>query len=238
MNMNDIIEDVLESSNKIVIVSLIAKAIILVLLFFAVSDQPSEFYVFIRWVFFILFLLITFLDQQRNKKISVYFWIAFATFFNPLIPIYFQNKEIWGLIDSLIFITILVTGFLQDIVDYNFELEIASHIERIARKSSPNILYSITYKAKLYYVEGLKDINSNRNYLKISECLFDILIKYLPDNPDFYIMRGIVKSKLYSIKLAFDDFEYARRKDNRVLIPSANEIRDLTLDNYKEQLFV
>jgi hypothetical protein len=235
------IDGILADYNKIAISSLIVKAIVATLLFIAFQGQTSSFYATMRWIVFPLLLILVLLDNKRGKNWVTFGWVSLAVFFNPLIPIYFNDYDKWRAIDSLGIIFIIASAWIYDIVGYNSESEIAQHINRRALKIPLFTIDRLLETSSNYYDLSMTENRNNKKrnlYLKISEKLLGILIGYLGMNAELYIRRGIVTSRLYHFSVAKLNFDTAHEIDKNYIIPSETEVHNLTFTNFKEFLYV
>lgn len=229
----------LDDYHKIMRVTIVAQIIIIILIFFASAGQSSRFYYFLRMILPLLFLIVAFLDQARERKIFIYFWIIFATFFNPLFPIYFHIKESWQQIDIMVFI-ITVISLLFNIVIYYNGFQIANHVERRARiRYYVDIIQKLFIDAENYFHLSYFETRASRKnmYLNTSENICKILIDNDPLRAEFWLLKGVVKAKQYRFHMAIPDFKKANNLDKRIIIPNEEEIKDLTSINYKTKLY-
>jgi hypothetical protein len=85
------------------------------LLFIALADLPIGYYTFLRIVVTIgaVSVIVTEFENGINFWIIVFGIIAIV--FNPLIPVYLNNKDIWMPIDILAAILFLIKSFTNKI---------------------------------------------------------------------------------------------------------------------------
>jgi hypothetical protein len=85
------------------------------LLFIALADLPIGYYIFLRIVVTIgaVSVIVTEFENGINFWIIVFGIIAIV--FNPLIPVYLNNKDIWMPIDILAAILFLIKSFTNKI---------------------------------------------------------------------------------------------------------------------------
>jgi hypothetical protein len=84
------------------------------LLLLALTDLPIGYYTFLRIVVTISAIVV--LVQEHKNRIS--FWIIsfgiIVILFNPIIPIYLNNKSIWLSIDILVAIIFIVKSLITN----------------------------------------------------------------------------------------------------------------------------
>ncbi len=83
------------------------------LLLLGIVNLPIGYYTFLRIVVTIGAVLVSISEYQENKEISVWLiaFVLIAIIFNPIIPIYFNNKDIWIPIDIVSAIIFGVKSF-------------------------------------------------------------------------------------------------------------------------------
>ena len=83
------------------------------LLLIGIADLPIGYYTFLRIVVCIASCLIAYGSYAQEEKISfgtILFGVI-ALIFNPIFPIYLQEKDIWTVIDLLSAISFICAGF-------------------------------------------------------------------------------------------------------------------------------
>ena len=81
-----------------------------VLLLLGLADLPIGYYTLLRIVVCLSACIITCVNYDRQKKINfgaVYFGII-ALLFNPIIPIYLREKDVWAVIDIIAAISFMI----------------------------------------------------------------------------------------------------------------------------------
>ena len=90
----------------------IISAILLLLTFF---DWPYGFYTFLRIAVTGSAIYYAYLLYLAEKFKSFWFWVlmAITILFNPIIPVYLHDKDLWGFIDAgiAIFFLLLISNF-------------------------------------------------------------------------------------------------------------------------------
>lgn len=81
------------------------------LLFVGIADLPIEYYLFLRIVvtFSVVIVLVNELKRGLNFWIIAFGLIAIT--FNPIIPVYLNDKSTWMLIDFLVGVLFLIKSF-------------------------------------------------------------------------------------------------------------------------------
>lgn len=84
------------------------------LLLLAMADMPSGYYVFMRIVVCLSCCIIARSSYNRGNSInaSVVLFGLMAILFNPIIPIYLYDRDIWILIDIVGAIIFIIKGLL------------------------------------------------------------------------------------------------------------------------------
>ena len=85
------------------------------------------------------------------------------------------------------------------------------------------------------------DDKERKMYIKISKELVEILIYYLkgmPEEVELYIMKGIIRSRLYHHEYAIMDFNYAKKLNDSIRVPEIDELKKLNFKNYRDKIFV
>ena len=86
------------------------------MLILAMLELPIGYYTFLRIIIFIgaIFVMIDDFKIQNEITFSVLFFGTIAILFNPITPIYFNNKDIWMVIDIIVAISFIFKGFTID----------------------------------------------------------------------------------------------------------------------------
>ena len=232
--------------NWLTLSSSIIKIIVFILLLFAMEGQSSSYYVTQRFILFVLLISLFTLDTIRGRIYSKFIWIPFATFFNPFIPIYFQEFDIWKNLDAFILIITIFSFLFNDIFTINDPWKIAHYIKYLEFKQRVYCINNLIQETKDYFdiqdeKGGQMDDKERKMYIKISKELVEILIYYLkgmPEEVELYIMKGIIRSRLYHYEFATMDFNYAKKLNNSIRIPEQDEIRKTNFKNYHKKFFV
>lgn len=84
------------------------------LLLIGIADLDIGYYTFMRIVVFLAGCLITYASYKENDKVD--FWtVAFALvtiLFNPIIPVYLHDKEVWAVLDFVGAAIFGIKGFI------------------------------------------------------------------------------------------------------------------------------
>ena len=91
-------------------VSVIARAVAVVLLFWGLARHPSDYYTVIRWVVCGVVAYSTFVAFSLKKNTWVWGLGFIALFFNPLIPVRL-NKDTWEIIYVVTAFTLIISIF-------------------------------------------------------------------------------------------------------------------------------
>ena len=237
---------ILESSKKLIAIIVFLKLLSIIFLYFALQEQPSTFYVINRWVLSFLFLIISVLYIYRAKYYFSYLFIPLFTIVNPIVPLYFHNFNVWIDIDKAFICIIVISIITLDIIFYNSPLEQVNIIYRSLMKpfnQNGAIKNLLLYNVESEFRKGMNPKNANKKgyHLIVSKELIEILIDYDRYNPEFFIKKAIILKKLpitaYIMESSKDSLEYAKDYDNRISIPSEDEISKLNFDNYEEILY-
>ncbi|MFZ3578311.1 DUF6804 family protein [Virgibacillus sp. DJP39] len=85
---------------------MIARILLIIVIFFGILNQPYSYYEFLRIFVFIISVILTINSFQKvNKSGFEYLYLGLAILFNPIIPIY-ASKEIWVIFDVVSIILI------------------------------------------------------------------------------------------------------------------------------------
>ena len=73
-------------------------------LFVGIADLPNGYYTLLRIVVSIIGAILTVIEYDCNKTISIrcIFLGLIVLLFNPIIPVYLQDKDVWTVIDVLV----------------------------------------------------------------------------------------------------------------------------------------
>jgi uncharacterized RDD family membrane protein YckC len=91
------------------LVEKICKIISVLLLIGALAPQSPSYFIFLRWAVFISMGIVTYFVYTRKDEKWMWFFIAIACVYNPLIPIYLQNRDLWLILDVLSITSILMS---------------------------------------------------------------------------------------------------------------------------------
>ena len=84
-------------------------------LLLGVADFPIGYYTFMRIVVFIASCMIISINYKTYNKINL--WIVLfaliAILFNPIIPIYLHDKDIWAILDIVGAIIFIIDGIIR-----------------------------------------------------------------------------------------------------------------------------
>lgn len=83
-------------------------------LLLGIADMPMGYYTFMRIVVFLAGIFAAFMSYSENESIN--FWtIIFALvaiLFNPIIPVYLHDKEVWAILDSIGAVIFIIKGII------------------------------------------------------------------------------------------------------------------------------
>ena len=84
------------------------------MLLLALADMPSGYYVFMRIVLCLACTLVAYGSYKRNDSLngSAVLFGLMAILFNPIIPVYLHDREIWMPIDTIGAIIFVIKGFI------------------------------------------------------------------------------------------------------------------------------
>ena len=84
------------------------------LLLVALANMPSGYYVFMRIIVSLASAIIAYGSYKREDSLngSAILFGLMAILFNPIIPVYLYDREIWGPIDILGAIVYIIKGFV------------------------------------------------------------------------------------------------------------------------------
>ena len=82
-----------------------------ILLFIALADLPIGYYTFLRIVITIGAIAVIVAEYKNGFSFWVITFGLIAIIFNPLIPIYLNNKDTWVPIDIMVAILFIIKSF-------------------------------------------------------------------------------------------------------------------------------
>ena len=84
------------------------------LLLLALADMPGGYYVFMRIVVCLASAVVAYGSYKREDSVngSVILFGLMAILFNPIIPVYLHDREIWMPIDIIGAIVFVIKGFV------------------------------------------------------------------------------------------------------------------------------
>ena len=85
------------------------------LLFIALADLPIGYYTFLRIVVTIGAAAVVVIEYENGLNFWLMAFVIIAILFNPLIPIYLNEKDTWMLIDIVVAILFLIKSFTYKI---------------------------------------------------------------------------------------------------------------------------
>lgn len=82
------------------------------LLLLALADMPSGYYVLMRIIVCLLSSVIAYSEfKDEGVNLSVIVFGVIAIVFNPIIPVYLYDRDIWAPIDIIGAIAFIIKGF-------------------------------------------------------------------------------------------------------------------------------
>lgn len=93
--------------------AIVSSLLVGILMLIAVADNPYGYYQFLRVATVILSLFIAYAiykSDEENK--TVWFFVAVAVLFNPLLPIYL-DKSLWVVIDILVAFSVPIVTIIS-----------------------------------------------------------------------------------------------------------------------------
>jgi len=81
------------------------------LLLIGIAELPYGYYTFLRIVVFLVSLYSAYQIKDAGKNVWILLYVGLAILFNPIIPIYLYDKEVWMVIDGLAGIFMLFGGY-------------------------------------------------------------------------------------------------------------------------------
>lgn len=84
----------------------------IMLLLLAIADMPSGYYVFMRIVVCFACCIVAYnaYNDKNSISVGVVIFGLMAVLFNPIVPIYFHDKDIWIVIDVIAAIIFTIKG--------------------------------------------------------------------------------------------------------------------------------
>ena len=84
------------------------------LLLLALADMPSGYYVLMRIVVCLASVIVAYGGYKREDSVNgtVILFVLMAILFNPIIPVYLYDREIWMPIDIIGAIVFVIKGFV------------------------------------------------------------------------------------------------------------------------------
>lgn len=83
-----------------------------VLLLLALADMPSGYYVIMRIIVCLISSVIAYSEfKDEGVNLSVVIFGVIAILFNPIIPVYLYDRDIWAPIDIISAIAFVIKGF-------------------------------------------------------------------------------------------------------------------------------
>ena len=86
-----------------------------VFLLLGVVDLPIGYYTFMRIVVFISSCLIISINYKEHNKLDLWtiLFALIAILFNPIIPIYLHDKDVWAILDVIGAIIFMINGVIR-----------------------------------------------------------------------------------------------------------------------------
>lgn len=97
-------------NKSFITISTIVRGITILLLLWALADNPYEYYQFLRWVVMAVFGLTAYLAYTQHKIWWMGGMLAISILFNPIFPFYL-DREVWILIDLFVAIILFISIF-------------------------------------------------------------------------------------------------------------------------------
>lgn len=84
------------------------------MLFLALADMPSGYYVLMRIVVCFACVIVAYDSYKKEDSLngSTILFGLMAILFNPIIPVYLHDREIWTIIDIVGAIIFIIKGFI------------------------------------------------------------------------------------------------------------------------------
>ena len=89
---------------------IIVKIISVIMLLWALADNPYGYYQILRWVIVGIAGYSAYIAYEHRKNIWAWIFGIIAVFYNPIAPIYL-DREIWAVIDVIVAAIILTSIF-------------------------------------------------------------------------------------------------------------------------------
>jgi hypothetical protein len=96
--------------NRVLAFSVIARSLIITLLFVATSQQSMPFYKFLRPIVFIASIYFAYESFRTGQRKWTIAYGVIALVFNPIMKVYL-NKEVWQIIDVVTALAIFISLF-------------------------------------------------------------------------------------------------------------------------------
>lgn len=93
------------------------KALLLIcsgFLLFALADLPIGYYTFLRWIVFIGAIAVFSSELQKGINFWAIIFGLIAILFNPLIPVYLNDKDAWMPIDIIAAVLFGIKSFINN----------------------------------------------------------------------------------------------------------------------------
>lgn len=88
------------------------------LLLLGIADMPSGYYTLLRIYVCLFSVLIAYNSYEKNGvNLTVILFGAIALLFNPIIPVYLYDKEIWIIIDIVCAVLFIIKGLIYRVTD-------------------------------------------------------------------------------------------------------------------------
>lgn len=91
------------------------KIIVILMLFWALADNPYGYYQILRWVVCGLTGYLTYLAYDGDKNVWVWIFGITAVLFNPIAPIHL-DKETWSVINLIVAAIIFISIFKMKVI--------------------------------------------------------------------------------------------------------------------------
>lgn len=92
-----------------------AKIAAILMLFWALTDNPYGYYHILRWVICGLSGYSVYLAYKNENKVWIWIFGIIAVLFNPIVPIYL-DRESWSVIDVIVATVIFTSIFKMKVV--------------------------------------------------------------------------------------------------------------------------
>lgn len=94
----------------------IIKIVAILLLFWALADNPYGYYQILRWVICGVTGYSAYLAYKKGKNVWAWIFGIIAVLYNPIAPIYLE-REMWSMFDMVVAIIIFVSIFKTKFVN-------------------------------------------------------------------------------------------------------------------------